>query len=260
VGVHPVQLLGHQEERRHRRGVDGLVQPGLLDRLGEPEEGRDVAAAPVDLLGPGDRGGRQQRDPQAAVGGEGLLRREEVDVGLAGVERQPARRRGRVDDHQRVAGDPLDRRHHAGGGLVVGDRIDVDPVLGLRQHPAAGLGPQHRRRAQPRGALGGLRELRAERAEHGVLAALADQRVGDQVEERDRPAVAEDDLVARRQREELGQPPTYAPDELLDRRLAVRRAHQRRPRRRQRLEPPVRDLRRTGAESAVPRQQVGRNP
>ena len=47
---------------------------------------------------------RHQRDPQAAVGGEALLRREVVGVDLGQVDRQAAGAGGGVDQHQRVVG------------------------------------------------------------------------------------------------------------------------------------------------------------
>ena len=86
--------------------------PGPSGRRGDAAE----------LLDPRDRGRAADRQPQAAVGGEPLLRREVVDVGLGDVDRQAGGARGRVDRDQRVAGvtGPHDRDHHPGRGLVVG--------------------------------------------------------------------------------------------------------------------------------------------
>ena len=64
-------------------------------------------------------------------------------------------------------------------------------------------------------------ELGRELAEGEVLGALADQAERRDVPERGRAAVAEDDLVALGQAEQLGQALADGADEVLDRRLAV---------------------------------------
>ena len=69
-----------------------------------------------------------------------------------------------------------------------------------------------------------LGELRRELAEHQVLAALLDQAERGGVPEDRRAAVAEHDLPAVGQSEQLGQPGAHGADEALHRRLAVRRA------------------------------------
>ena len=104
LAVEPVDLLGHQEERRQRRGVVGLVEP----RVARPRSaGRGTPApsgrTPRSPRSRSSAAGRHQRDPQPAVGGEALLRREVVDVGLAQVDRQAAGAGRRVDQHQRAA-------------------------------------------------------------------------------------------------------------------------------------------------------------
>ena len=53
-----------------------------------------------DARHPLEGGGRQQRQPQAPVGGEALLGGEVVGVELGGVDPQPAGGRGGVDGHQ----------------------------------------------------------------------------------------------------------------------------------------------------------------
>ena len=77
-----------------RRGVVGLVLAGVVDRGRQVEERRDPAVARRDRGGPLERGRGHQRDPQPAVGGEGLLRSEVVGVDL-GSGRPAARRRRR---------------------------------------------------------------------------------------------------------------------------------------------------------------------
>ena len=155
LAVHPVQLLGHQEERRDRRGVVGLVRaascrsrsagrgtPGCGGRSPRSPSARSSAAGDISAM------------PEAAVGGEALLRREVVDVGLGQVDRQAAGARGGVDQHQRVvvgARRAAYRRHHGGRGLVVRPGVDVDarprrPATGRR----AGLARDDRRVGQPR--------------------------------------------------------------------------------------------------------------
>ena len=76
-----------------------------------------------------ERRRRAQRQPQAGLRGERLLRREVVDVGLRRRRRRPPPAADvRVDEHQGVvgAGDPLHRQHHAGRGLVVRPGVGVD--------------------------------------------------------------------------------------------------------------------------------------
>ena len=124
--------------------------------------------------GPLERGRRHQREPQAAVGAEALLRREVVDVGLGRVDRQPAGARGRVDQHQRAGVGP---GRPGGSGMATpvevslcGQRVGVDAGLG-REVPGALPGGRgdDRRLAQERRGRRGLGELRAELAEDQVL-------------------------------------------------------------------------------------------
>ena len=140
LAEHPVDLLGQHDQRRHGRGVVGLLQPGVVDRGLQGEELRDVAVAGRDLGGALQRGRREQREPEAAVGAEALLRGEVVSVELArihGACRQQRwwRRRapGRPSSAPR---DPADRHGDAGRGLVMGERVGVDAGLGLRRQGA----------------------------------------------------------------------------------------------------------------------------
>ncbi len=184
----------------------------------------------LDLLGALDRRRRHQRDPQATVGREGLLRREVVGVGLRHVDGQAAGARGRVDQHQRAvvgAGHAFDRHHDAGRGLVVRPRVRVDARLGDRHGVRRELALQHVRIGEERCALHRRGELAGELAVHEVLAALADEPEHRRVEERVRAADAEHDLVAVGQREQLGETLAEAADEVAHGRLPVRGAHER---------------------------------
>ena len=177
LGVHPFELLGHQEERGDRRGVVGLVQAGVVDRDLQVEEGRDVATRAGDLVDPRDGPGGHRSDPQATVGGEGLLRGEVVGVGLVEVDRQAAGARGGVDQDERVVSGALgadDRRHHGGRGLVVRPGVDIDSLFGDGDRAAARLALDHGRHRQPRGSRRSGAELGGELAEGQVLALLPD--------------------------------------------------------------------------------------
>ena len=80
---------------------------------------------------------------------------------------------------------------------------------------------------RPLAAISAARsELGGELAEGQVLALLADQAEGGNVPEGSGTTVAEHDLVTLGQREELREPVTDPADRVLDRRLAVRGAHQ----------------------------------
>ena len=122
--------------------VVGLLLARVLERRLQREELRlPAAGGAVELLDPGDRGGAERGEPEAAVGAEALLRGEVVDVGLGGVERQARRRpRWRRSGPARRPRPPgaRDRDHDAGRGLVVGpgDRVGA----GLRR-AASGASP-----------------------------------------------------------------------------------------------------------------------
>ena len=203
---HPVQLLGEQHERRERGRVERLVLARVGQRGAEAEELGDPAIARGDLLDALDRGRAEQREPEAAVGGEALLRREVVGIGLRGVERQAAGAGGRVDQDERVAavGGRSTGDHHAGRRLVVrpADRVgagDRRPAAARRRAPPPGS-PGRRGRAPLRGDVG---ELAAELAERQVQRAIADERQRGRVPEGGRAAVAERDLVAVGRAEQL---------------------------------------------------------
>src|SRR5690606_24911690 len=94
-----------QDEGGQRRGVVRLVLARVLQRRQQVERLGDPPVARGDLLDPGDGPRGDERDPQSAVGGEVLLRREVVDVRLSDVDGDAAGGRGRIDDDERVVRD-----------------------------------------------------------------------------------------------------------------------------------------------------------
>ena len=193
------------------------------ERFGDPP----AVTGRRDLFGPREGGRAERGQPQAAVGAEGLLRREVVGVGVRDVDREAACARRRVDQDELAVGSggPLDAEHGAGRRLVVRPRDGVDVRIGGRSGRGSGVGADDDRIVQVRGALGDAGELRAELAEGQVQRAPPDEAGCRGVPERGGAAVAENDLVAVRQAEELAQPVPHATDDVLDRRLPVRCAH-----------------------------------
>ena len=133
----------------------------------------------------------------------------------------------------------------------MGQRVEVDVVGGH------GLGMGPRRRLDDLGVLevrrrrGRRRELGRELPERQVLAAALDEAErGDVPEARGAP-VAEHDLVAVGEREQLAQPAPQPAHHRLHRGLAVAGAEIARPRRRQRGDLLGADLRRTAPEAPV---------
>ena len=124
--------------------------------------------------------------------------REVVDVELGRVDGDAAGRARRVDDGERagVAGDPRDRRHDAGRGLVVRPGVHVDARRRPRGSRASRRRPCARRAPRATGAAAAAGELRAELAERAELRAPFDEAGCRGIPERGRAAVAEHDLVA----------------------------------------------------------------
>ena len=106
----------------------------------------------------------------------------------------------------------------------MGPADEVDGRVGLRLRCAAGVGLDDDGIADERVLGDRRRELAAELAVGQVQRALVDQPERGGVPERRRAAVAEDDLVAVGHREQLPQPVAHPADEVLDRRLPVRRS------------------------------------
>ncbi len=218
VLVEPGHLVLEEEQGGQCRGVVGLVEPRVLEGDGEVQRGGHPPSGGGDGGDPVPGGGGEQSDPQSAVGAEALLRGEVVGVELARVDPQAAGPRGGVDGHQAAAlgrirrplGTP-DLHHHAGGRLVVGQRVDVDPVPGFGQRVGAELRGDDLGLVEMGRAGGGGRELGGELAEGQVLAPAVDQTEGGRVPERGGPSVPEDHLVVVGQREEVSQPLPQAP-------------------------------------------------
>ena len=155
--------------------------------------------------------GLSSRQPQAAVGGEGLLRREVIGVGCADVDGQAAGARGGVDQDERVVGRRTAARSatitpvevslcaQATTSQPLGDRVDDRRVAGL----GGRRGPASSRNGAPRGDLGELGRELAEASGAGARSRTSAE--GGGVPERRRAAVAERDLVAVGQREQLAQ-------------------------------------------------------
>ena len=132
--------------------VVGLLLARVLERgLQREEGGLPAAGGAVELLDPRDRGRAQQRQPEAAVGAEALLRGEVVGVGLGDVDRQAAGAGGGVDQDQRARRRPRGGAtvdHDPGRGLVVGPGDHVGGGVGDRRRGVAGLGLDHDRVAR----------------------------------------------------------------------------------------------------------------
>ena len=80
VGEQPLDLVGQQPQRGDGRGVVGLVLARVVEGDAQVERRRHPAGGPQ--LGDAvERRGGEGGQPQAALGGEGLLRGEVVDVG-----------------------------------------------------------------------------------------------------------------------------------------------------------------------------------
>src|SRR6185437_2369433 len=115
-------------------------------------------------------------EPQPTVAGEALLRGEVVHVDVGRVPQQAAGGGGRVDGDERVAGRPAQLHGDAGGRLVVRQGDEVDALGGCGdQRVVARVAAHDDRLAEVRRGGRRLGELGGELAEHGVLAALADQ-------------------------------------------------------------------------------------
>ena len=209
VAEHPLDLVGEQQQGRQRRRVVGLLLARVLERGLQREEVRlPAVAGAVELLDPGDRGRAEQRQPEAAVGAEGLLRGEVVGVGLR--RRRPAGRRRR---RWRRSG-PGRRRRRPGARPSTITPVEVSlwaqamtSAAGSAIGSGASPGSASTRIGSARnGARGGrLGELRGELAVGEVQGALAHEPGGGGVPEGGGAAVAERDLVAVGQREELAE-------------------------------------------------------
>ena len=87
--VEPAHLLLRHDDRGDRRGVEGLVLPGVVDGCAEGEKLRDPPAIGGSLDGAGacDGLGGEDGHPETAVGTDGLLQREVVGIDLPEIDR-----------------------------------------------------------------------------------------------------------------------------------------------------------------------------
>ena len=205
----------------------------------------------------------QQREPQPAVGGEALLRREVVDVGLRDVD-AAGRRRPRSRRSARAR-----RRRRPGGATGTITPVEVSlwaqAITSAAGSPAGsgaspGSAPTIDRIARGT-ARAACRPRTSTRTRRSVRcsARSRDQAAGRGVPERGRAAVAEHHLVAVGQPNSSRSPRGPAPTSCLHGLLAVRGAHQRGARPRELRELLGADPRRARAEAAVGRLQLSRN-
>ena len=158
-----------------------------VGRLKKSGTQRPDAAISLDAV---ERGGGEDGQPQAAVGGEALLRarssRRRSRLTSTGRPPAPEVASTSTSASSSAPVDPLDRGHDAGRGLVVRPGVDVDAGLGARRRRSVpGLGLDDRSARRGTGAFWvTLRELGGELAEGQVLGALADQAEGRDVPER----------------------------------------------------------------------------
>ena len=212
---HPLELVGEQQQRRDRRGVVRLVLDRVLERglerqeLGDPPLGAGRRAGRGDLRRSA-RAPRGSAAPAIAPPSEAnaLLRGEVVDVGLLGI-RAAVRRRRRCRRSARA-------RRSRSAGRATGTITPVEVSLcahAITSAPGSATGSGaspgsasttigSARNGAPRVTAANF-ELRTRRSQ--VQRPLADQAARGRVPERGRAAVAEHDLVAVGQREQLPQ-------------------------------------------------------
>ena len=142
---------------------------------------------------------------------------------------------------------------------LCGQAYRSTPASATATGSRAGVGLHDGRVGQVRRELRGLGELRGELTEAQVLALLPDQPERRDVPERGRAAVAEHDLVAVGQLEQVGHTLLDPGHQVLHRRLPVRGAEQLGALGRQRGDGFRANLRRTGAEAAVRGLELCRN-
>ena len=131
------------------------------------------------------------------------------------------------------------------------ERVGVDGVVRDGRAARAGVGEQDLRLTEVGRGLDRGGEAGREFAERAVLAAVLDQAERRQVEERRRASVAEHDLVAVGQPEQLGEALPHPSDDLAHAGAAVRGPEVARRDRGERGEPGGADLGRSRAEPAV---------
>ena len=159
--------------------------------------------------------GEHEREPEPAVAGEALLRREVVDVEV-GRDRRGARRRPTCASTSTRPSAPgrRDVGHHAGGRLVVRVRVGVDGRVGDQLGVGAGLRLDARpgRRGTARRAVTAANF--DENSPNTRCSARRSMRPKAAASQNDgAAAVAEQHLVAVGQREQVGEPGADATDD-----------------------------------------------
>ena len=262
VVVDPLDLLDGEEHRGQRRaccrsGPCGSCRGRCPDRATPGPTGptpRCARCARSRGATPRPATARRRRPGTSA----GRSSRRRSRSGRSAARRRPRWRRPRRARR---------RRRPRAGRSGIGTPVEVSLWVRRRRRcprDATGLGVGAGRRLDDLGLVEvrrrgrGRGELRRELAEAQVLAAPLDQPEGGGVPERGRAAVAEQDLVAVGQREQLGQPVAQLADREAHRGLAVAGAQVgRRTPRSARSTASGRTFDGPAAEAAVAGQQVG---
>ena len=205
--VEPVDLLGQQEQRRERRGVVGLVEPGVVDRDLQVAEGRHPPAGRLHVGDP------LRARPATSARATARRRRRRTSAARSSRRRSRATSTGSppapdvastsTSAPSSAPVDAAQRHRDAGRGLVVREGVGVDAGLGARLR--VGARARSRRRPGRRGTA--PPSVAAANFEENSPKTRCCERSRDQAEHRDVPeggraAVAEHDLVAVGQREQ----------------------------------------------------------
>ena len=209
--LHPVELVGEQEQRRDRRGVVGLVLAGVVDR------GRQRRKSGIQRSDARDLARRAPARPGRAARATGRRRRRSTSAARSSrrrsARRRPAGRRPPRSRRSRTSAPSSGARRPGGPGPSRRSRSRCAARRRRRRPPrraASGSVPgsalmtvRRRRGTAPCRRPG--RTWRRTRRRRRCCARSLDQAERRDVPERGRAAVAEDDLVAVGQREQLAQ-------------------------------------------------------
>ena len=141
LGVHPVELLGHQEERGDRRGCCRSGSSRELSIAVGRSKNAGMCRSPTRRS---RRRGRAR--PGTSARSRGRRRRRSTSAARSSRRRPRSRSTGRPPAPEvaststsapSVPAGRGDRRHHAGRGLVVRPGVDVDAGLGQRRRDAS---------------------------------------------------------------------------------------------------------------------------
>ena len=211
---HPLELVGEQEQRRDRRRVVGLVLDAS-SRARCSATGSRGSSAPADRRALARSRRSAPAPPGSAAPATARRRRRSPSAG-----RSSTRRPGSTSTGSPPAPEVASISTSASpapAGRTTGTITPVEVSLcahaitsasgvGGRLGRVAGGRLDHDRVAQERRAARARRELRGELAVGEVQRPLAHQAARGRIPERGRAAVAERDLVAVGQREQLAQP------------------------------------------------------